>query len=277
MKFDIIVNNVPFNMFKPFKQLANQLAIEQALIISASSDYNMRQSSFENVEYYKYLGKCFPTAQIVASVVVVNPRGAKSFTVEDQQGRQQVVTRNHPIAPGNNIDDYIWAMSVLDLNLPGYTQFKAGQLNRSQAKFSATGIPTVFGMGRQGALFDESNYGASTESINDFARVSWSTVDQTQLSQLSGLGQHKIGISMNTSVGQLGKIMYIPDTMACAMGVRYLTVADQEEAEHVINYLNHPSVKRLVSVIKATVVSNSHQMLAYIPHHTQANKWILNK
>jgi hypothetical protein len=165
MKFDFVVLNPPFGKFKEFKALSESLAKEKALIISGSRDYHNNEKAFENVEYYKYLGDCFPTAKIVASLAIVNPNGAKTFTVEDEQGVQHIISRNHPIPPGKNIQDYIWALGILNLKLPGYNKFQTGNLYRKDAIFDANGVKVAFTMGRAGAAFDQDNYGNSYNEI----------------------------------------------------------------------------------------------------------------
>lgn len=276
MKFDYVVLNPPFGKFKEFKSLSESLAKERALIISGSRDYHNNEKAFENVEYYKYLGDCFPTAKIVASLAIVNPAGAKTFTVEDEQGVQHTVSRNHPIPPGKNVQDYIWALNVLNLKLPGYTKFQTGSLYRKDAIFDANGVKVAFTMGRAGADFDQDNYGNSYNEIQK-QKTAWSTVSISQQKQLGGYGYHAIGISyMANETGHLGNVKYLPPDMGCGEKSYWHPVLDQKDAQEAIRYLNHPDVIRLVSVLKSSVSSNSKETFSLIPHHSQAKKWIPN-
>jgi len=276
MKFDYVLLNPPFGKFKEFKNIAQTLAKEKALIISGSRDYHNNEKAFENVEYYKYLGDCFPTAKIVASLAIINPNGAKTFTVEDEQGVQHIVSRNHPIPPGKNIQDYIWALSILNLKLSGYNKFQTGKLYRKDAIFDATGVKVAFTMGRAGAAFDQDNYGNSYNEIQK-QKTAWSTVNISQQGQLGGYGAHAIGISyMANETGHLGNVKYLPPDMGCGEKSYWHPVTDQADAQEAIRYLNHPDVVRLVSVLKSSVSSNSKETFSLVPHHSHAKKWIPN-
>lgn len=276
MKFDFVVLNPPFGKFKEFKTLSESLAKEKALIISGSRDYHNNEKAFENVEYYKYLGDCFPTAKIVASLAIVNPNGAKTFTVEDEHGIQHIVSRNHPIPPGKNIQDYIWALNVLNLTLSGYDKFQTGNLYRKDAIFDANGVKIAFTMGRAGAAFDQDNYGNSYNEIQK-QKTAWSTVNVSQQGQLGGYGLHAIGISyMANETGHLGNVKYLPPDMGCGEKSYWHPVADQADALEAIRYLNHPDVVRLVSVLKSSVSSNGKETFSLIPHHSHAKTWIPN-
>lgn len=157
-KVDYVLNNVPFGMFKEFKDLAKSLAKEKALIISGSRDYHNNEDAFSNVELYKYLGKCFPTAKIVASLVVVNPNHTSNdILIEDSTGKLVSVQRNHAVAPSTDPYEWIWTQSVLDLKLPGYDQFTTGGLYRKDAMFDPQGIDIAFTMGKVNAEFDDEN------------------------------------------------------------------------------------------------------------------------
>lgn len=273
---DYVLNNVPFGMFKEFKSLAEQLAKEKALIISGSRDYHNNEKSFENVEIYKYLGDCFPTAKIVASLAILNPNGAKSFNIIDSKGISHVVKRNHAIAPSTNVQDYIWALNILDKKLPGYTKFKTGGLYRKDAKFDANGVKVAFTMGKASSPFDSSNYGSSYSDIQK-QQTAWSTVELSQQHLLGGFGEHAIGISyMANEPGHLGNVKYMPPDMGCGEKTYWHPVTDEQDAEAAIKYLNHPDVIRLVSVLKSCVSSNSKETFSLIPHHYYAKSWIQN-
>jgi hypothetical protein len=275
-KVDFVLNNVPFGMFKEFKELAQKLAKEKVLIIAGSRDYHNKEKAFENVEVYKYLGACFPTAKIVASLALVNPNGAKSFNVIDAHSNFNPVIRNHPIAPGTNAQDYIWALSVLDKKLPGYTKFATGNLYRKDAKFNPNGVKLAFTMGRANAPFDADNYGSSNLEIQS-QKTAWSTVDPSQKSLLGGYGEHAIGISyMANETGHLGNVKYLAPDMGCGEKTYWHPVINETDASEAIKYLNHPAVVRLVAVLKSSVCSNGKETFSLIPHHSHATKWINN-
>lgn len=276
MKFNYVLNNVPFGLLKEFKSLAETLAEEKALIISGSRDYHNNESAFKNVEVYKYLGKCFPTAKITASVVTINPKGATKFRVVDKDNKEHVVKRTKPVPPGFNANDYIWAMDILDKDLPGYDKFQVGELFRKDAIFDKNGIDVAFTMGKANAIFDKINYGDSYEEIQKQS-TAWSKVDPSQKSLLGGYGVHAIGISyMANDNGHLGNVKYMPPSMGCGKKTYWYPVKDEDDAYEAIKYLNHPDVVRLVSVLKSSVSSNSKETFSLIPHHSQASKWIKN-
>jgi hypothetical protein len=275
-KVDYVLNNVPFGMFKEFKELAKNLAKEKALIISGSRDYHNNEDAFSNVEFYKYLGKCFPTAKIVASLVIVNPKHTSNeILIEDSSGKFVSVQRNHAVAPANDPQEWIWAQSVLDLKLPGYNQFETGKLYRKDAKFDPNGINVAFTMGKAKSDFDHTNYGKSYSEIQ-LPTTAWSKVEKSQMPLLGGYGQHAIGISYMASIGHLGNVKYLAPDIGCGQKTYWHPVNDQQDAQEAIKYLNHPEVIRLVKVLKSCVASNSKETFKLIPHHFYAKEWIKN-
>jgi hypothetical protein len=275
-EINYVLNNVPFGKFKEFKELAETVASDKALIISGSRDYHNKEVAFKNVELYKYLGRCFPTAKITASLAIVNPAGAKNFKVVDSNGNECVINRSAPIPPGNNTVDYTWAMNIVSMNLPGYDKFETGNLYRKDAIFDKDGLSIAFTMGRANSEFDKDNYGNSYDNIQRQS-TAWSKVSKSQQHLLGGYGEHSIGVSyMANENGHLGNVKYMSPDIGCGAKTYCHPVKDKADAKAAIKYFNHPDVIKLVSVLKSAVTSNSKATFELIPHHSQASNWIKN-
>jgi len=274
-KVDFVLNNVPFGMFKEFKELAQKLAKEKALIISGSRDYH-NGSAFENVEYYKYLGACFPTAKITASVAVVNPKGVTHLNIVNSNGKIYTVAPNPEVTPGDNIDIWIFATDVVNKKLPGYTKAEKGMIDRKSSRIVVDGIPVIFSAGKNGEDFTIENQATTTQSlVKDNTKFCWATIDPLQQDLIGGLGKHKVVVTHAANEpGHLGNPKYAGPTWGCGVNCWFIECVDEDDAKECIKYLTHSDVVKLVKGLKSSVTSNSKAVWKQIPHHTHASSWI---
>lgn len=279
MKFNYVLNNVPFGLLKEFKALAETLAEDKALIISGSRDYHGSPELFKNVELYKYLGTCFPTAKVTAAVAHINPNGISQLKVIDKDDNEYLSSPNPQIPPGDDIDIWLNALNVLKLDLPGYFPGAAkGSIDRTLAKINPNGIPVIFSAGNNGVEFDNNNRATDSESLRkDNTKYCWATVDSSQTNIIGGIGLHKVVVTHAANdIGHLGNPKYAEPKWGCGMNCWYLPCKDKTDAEECIKYLTHPEVVKLVKGLKSSVTSNSQNVWKKIPHHSQASKWIKN-
>jgi hypothetical protein len=276
-KVDFVLNNVPFGMFKEFKELAQKLAREKVLIISGSRDYH-NGGAFENVEVYKYLGACFPTAKITASVAFVNPNGVTQLTIVSGDGKTYTVAPNPEVTPGDNIDVWIFATDVVNKKLPGYVNAEKGTIDRKSSRVVVDGIPVIFSAGKNGEDFTIENQATTPQSlIKDNTKFCWAIIDPLQQDLIGGLGKHKVVVTHAANEpGHLGNPKYAGPTWGCGVNCWFIECADEDDAKECIKYLTHPDVIKLVKGLKSSVVSNSKAVWKQIPHHAQASNWINN-
>jgi len=277
MQFDFVVLNPPFGKFNEFKSLSESLAKEKVLIISGSRDYH-NGSAFENVEYYKYLGSCFPTAKITASLAIINPKGVTQLTIVDKDGIHYNVQPNPKVAPGDDMGIWMFASKVLDKNLPGYTNAEKGQIDRKGSKLNPSGIPVIYSAGKNGEDFTEENRATTVSSlVKDNTKFCWATVDPSQTDLIGGLGKHKVVVTHAANEpGHLGNPKYAAPNWGCGTNCWYIECTDKNDAENCIKYLTHPAVVKLVKGLKSSVTSNSKAVWKKIPHHSVAKDWIEN-
>ena len=277
MKFDFVVLNPPFGKFKEFKALSEALAKERVLIISGSRDYH-NGSAFENVEYYKYLGDCFPTAKVTASLAIINPNGVTQLTIVDKDGAHHNVAPNPTVTPGDDIDIWLFASEVADKNLPGYTNAEKGQIDRKSSILDPNGIPVIYSAGKNGEEFTEDNRATTVNSlVKDNTKYCWATVNASQTNLIGGLGKHKVVVTHAANEpGHLGNPKYAAPSWGCGTNCWFIECVDKEDAEECIKYLTHPAVVKLVKGLKSSVTSNSKAVWKKIPHHSTAKDWIEN-
>jgi hypothetical protein len=276
-EINYVLNNVPFGKFKEFKELAETIASDKALIISGSRDYH-NGSAFDNVELYKYLGKCFPTAKITASLAIVNPKGTSKLTVIDGDGISHLTNPNPCVTPGNDINIWKFAINVLAQSLPGYEDAEKGNIDRKGSRIDPNGIPVIFSAGNQGAEFDDVNRALTTaQLVKDNTKYCWATVDPALSNLIGGLGVHKVVVTHAANEpGHLGNPKYVDPSTGCGMNCWYIICQDKTDANECIKYLTHPDVVKLVKGLKSSVTSNSKAVWKKIPHHSTAKKWIKN-
>lgn len=275
---DYTVMNVPFSMFKEFKELSQKITRKKVLMISGSQNYHDCESNgaFENVEYYKYFGKCFPNAQITGSLAIIDPNGVSSLKVSDEVGVIHTLPPNPRLSPASDVEIWTFAANVLDKGLPGYNTAEKGNISREESILVANGINVVFGAGKVGEGFTEKNRALTPDDLSKSDKFCWGTVDVSQKDKIGGLGKHKVVTTHATKLGSLGNLKYAEPEWGCGMNCWYLECESKEDAEACIKYLNHPDVVKLVKGLKPLVVSNSKSVWSKIPHHTLAAEWIDN-
>jgi hypothetical protein len=278
MKFDFVVLNPPFGKFKEFKALSESLAKEKALIISGSRDYHNNEKAFENVEYYKYLGDCFPTAKITASLAIVNPKGAQQLVIVDGSGAVHTVAPNPEVTPGDDIGVWSFATGVLSKKLAGYIDVEKGQIDRKSSIINPSGIPVIFSAGKNGEDFTIENQATSTQTlIKDNTKFCWAMIDPSQVNLIGGLGLHKVVVTHAANEpGHLGNPKYAGPGWGCGTNCWFIKCNSKKDADECIRYLTHPDVVKLVKGLKSSVTSNSKAVWKKIPHHSHAKKWIPN-
>ena len=255
---DYVLNNVPFGMFKEFKELAQVLAKEKALIISGSRDYK-NSKSFENVEYYKYLGnKAFPTAQIIASLSIVNPNGVTTTQIIDKTGNLHSVPTATMQPPGDDIDGWWLATEVASLKLPGYNA-NMGSLYYEKTTEDPNGTSCIFTVGE-------------IEKPNEFGRTK--KISNSDLAFTKGLGEHKLVISKTGTAGKLGAMKYADPTWVVGFGTYFISFPTKQDVLDAIAYCQSSAVEKLVRGVKPNTVVNGQAIWKQIPHHSTANKWI---
>lgn len=274
---DFVLNNVPFGMFKDFKDLAQNLAKKKAIIISGSRDYH-NGTAFENVEYYKFLGDCFPTAKITASLAIVDPNGVSKLKIIDDNNVEHIVMPNPEVTPGNDIDIWMFATSVINKTLPGYNNAEKGEIDRKGSIIVPSGIPVIFSAGRNGEDFVEKNRATNIQDlVKDTTKLCWATIDQSQLPLIGGIGKHKVVVTHAANEpGHLGNPKYAAPDWGCGVNCWYIECTSKDDAIDCIQYLNCPEVLKLVKGLKSSVTSNSKAVWNKIPHHTYAKSWIPN-
>ena len=275
IEINYVMNNVPFGLLKEFKELAETIATEKALIIAGSRDFQ-DTNNFENVEFYEYLGSCFPTAKIEASSCIVNPKGASSLIIRDQDGINHTTSTNPSVPPGKDFGVWNFAESVVNKKLKGYTDISKGKLTRQDAIVDPSGVPVVFSGGREGEEFDSSNEALNTESLGKATKYCWAKISNYN-QDIVGIGLHKVVVTnIGPDVGHLGHPKYLNPSWGCANGAWMIPCRDKAEAEDIIKYLTHPDTIKLIKGLKPGVVSNSKRVFEKIPMHTEASNWIKN-
>lgn len=272
---DYVILNAPFRQVKAFKAFSETIAREKVMMISGSRDYQ-DLSLFKNVECYKYLGECFPTAQVSASLVIINPNGPSKLDVIDSNGTVHTVAPEPATAPGASIDDWLFATNVISMDLPGYVDATRGAFDREDSIIVPDGIPMLFSAGESGKDWNDENRGTDVDRLcKENTKFCWATLSETQKPDMQGLGIHKVVVTHAANrIGHLGNPKYAGPEWACGTNIWYLPCKDEKDAQDCIAYLNHPDVVKLVRGIKSLTSSNNKSAWAKIPHHKFANRWI---
>lgn len=257
-KFDGGAINPAFAISLELRAIAEKLVTNKLLMVLPSRDFE-NEKALKNLVYYKSLGDRAFSEQVMTSLCVSDvTQNAQETIIEDINGNQIKVT-DLPFAPSENLDDWLYAIKVINLNLPGYNARNGkGNLDYSKAIDVPNGTLCVFTVGDKG----DSNFG-KTKRISD-----------DQLKHAVGLGEHKLMWSKTGSIGKLPALKYGGPDIVHGFGTLSCKFNSEQEVRDAIEYLESAEVSKLVSGIKSNTVVNGVGLMKKIPQHFFKNQWI---
>jgi len=258
-QFDGGAINPAFAISLELRAIAEKLVTNKLLMVLPSRDFE-NEKALNNIVYYKSLGSKAFTEQVMTTLCVSDVTGntINNIIVENLKGEQITVT-DLPFAPSEDLDDWLYAIKVINLGLPGLVARNGkGQLDYSKGKDVAGGTLCIFTVGSKGDV----NFG-QTKNIG-----------QDQLEYAIGFGEHKLVWSKTGSIGKLPAFKYAgPDTVH-GFGTLSCKFDSKEEVLEVIKYLESKEVYKLVKGIKTNTVVNGVGLMKKIPQLAYKDKWI---
>lgn len=259
--------NPPFGESKRLRAIAEQLVTDKLLVVSPTRDFE-NPKSLEDIEYYYPLGDRAFSEQISTALCIVDVTGTKQETViEDCEGRRIKVV-DMPFAPGEDLDDWLYAIQILNLGLPGYEcQYGEISLVKDQPKYQFNG--SVFSVVTSGGIPLVFNPGSKDSEFKKVVNIETQHQDKA-----TGYGKKLLIVSKNGSIGKLGPIKIKPEDYGHGHNTISLTNVDENEINEALEYLNSPEVARLVRGIKTNTIINGVNLWKKIPHHQYKDQWI---
>lgn len=272
---DYSITNIPFGEYSRLRPIIENISSKKVMMIVQANSLR-KSKEYNNIEYYRYLGKCFDNVSALASVIIIDPTGNNNtITIAGSDG-DYIYDKLPPFQPGSIIADFKKALQIISLNLKTYRGIDTGWWYRKDVVdfYDTTGTPIAMTCGYPNIdIIDESKYANTTDKILSNC-YNWSKIDTSKLEKRNGADQHKVGFTGMANEGELGPIKYIPKGIACGKSMLWYPVKDSNEANEMIAYLNNPVVKSFILTLKATAKDNSRDMWALIPHHSEVTKWI---
>lgn len=255
-KIDYMLMNPAFDISVDCLNLARKIVNKKIYYIGPTQDFD-RKDALVNLEYFESLGNKAFDENTTTAFSVYNQNGTDKVTFAFEDGRTHVADAPVTDVPTqNNLDDYIFAQQVKDLDLPGY-EAKCATLYDSHAQEDPNGILCVFTMGKEG----DKEYGNQK------------MIPKSQLDKTLGYGEHKIAISKIGTIGKLGAIKYVPPGVACGSGCYRVIMSSKKEALDTIKYLKSDKVAKLVRGFKTKTPTNGSSVWARIPQMQYDNQW----
>ena len=258
-KFDGGAINPAFAISLELRAIAEQLVINKLLMVLPSRDFE-NEKALNNVVYYKSLGNKAFSEQVMTTLCVSDVTGnpIDNIVVENLKGEQITVT-DLPFAPSEDLDDWLYAIKVINLGLPGLVARNGkGQLDYSKGKDVPGGTLCIFTVGSKGDI----NYG-QTKNIGP-----------DQLEYAIGFGEHKLVWSKTGSIGKLPAFKYADPNTVHGFGTLSCKFDSKKEVLEVIEYLESKEVAKLIKGIKTNTVVNGVGLMKKIPQLAYKDKWI---
>lgn len=250
MKFDVVIGNPPYKIYRQFITKSKELSSCVALIVPSTNFKDI--SNFSGISHYTFKGCYFKNIQLLVSWFIYKENYNGEINVLSSDKFYQV--NNLLIAPTDDIFRFELTNKILKLNHSGI-QINSGRLHRSKSIIDNDGIKCILSAGRHNQSFDEV------------------TISPSQLNLVSGINKHKVVFSSLYTIKAIGPIKYAGKEYSCACGCRYISVNSIEEADNLISYLNSKLIKFIIPVLKGTSVTNSKDVFSKIPFVNIDHKW----
>lgn len=257
MKFDVVVGNPPYqngdnsNFYREFVSLAKQLSDNVALVVPSSMFKDL--SEFNHLTHYSFKGTAFAGIQIVASWFIWRKSHTGDCVVLFPNG-EIFAESQFFIAPTTDLNQFRLVNRLLKDQYLGIS-VQMGKLSRNKVIHDDNGVMCIWSAGRKGQDFD-------------CVKVANSLV-----SQLSGIGLHKVVFSGDYTTTAIGPTKYAKPEYGCALKAHFVEVSSYDEAMNLIMYLNSKFVKYIIPVIKGTSTKNGKTVFKLIPKIDLTRQW----
>lgn len=256
-KFDVVVGNPPYQngensaFYKLFVSKAKSLSTTVAFVVPSSLFKD--SSEFRGVQHYAFKSCAFQGIQLVVSWFVWSKDFGGPCYVHFPDGGMAAVSEI-VVAPTTSAAQFNLVDRLLKKKLPGFV-IACGTLSRNKTVPDRNGIKCIWSAGRKDQEFD------------------FSVVSPSLLSQLAGIGEHKVVFSGDYTTTAIGQIKYAGPDYGCALKAHFISVASEDEARILIKYLNSKFVRAIVPVIKGTSTKNGKTVFKSIPKVDLTRTW----
>lgn len=267
MKFDVVIGNPPYQnnrdklFYQKFVNKSFELSCNVVAMIAPAgwtsiadlkSDFTKKITN--GLILYKYLGNYFSNVQLMTvyfiSEIIPKTAEVQLYSLEDNI----VIPRKDIIYFPTKTTLGISIIKKIKNSGNSGLISKSGKITRREAIIvDNSDYRCIFTAGRKGADFD------------------WKFVDS--LKGVHGIGDHKVIVTHQTSIENLGEVKYASPNYGVGMGCHAFKVHDKTSAENLIYYLETKFIKIIVKTLKGSVASNSHSLFSNIPLLDFNKRW----
>lgn len=257
MIFNEGIMNPDFGNTPELRRVAEKIC-KRLTLISDTNHFAQRLDNFNNVEQFENLGRgAFKDAEVTTCISRINPKKDDN-KIKIIGGNKSITYEGIPyFVPGNDLDEFIWADSIVKKGLPGFDANCGALYTQDVIPPKTDSIPLIFTVGKQ----NEKEFGRMLEC------------DISQKRDATGYGGYKVAMSKSTAIGKIGALKFAGPEYGCGHNCVSIICKSRKETIDTITYLQSDKVKRLVKVLKGSGVINTKGIFRKIPNLSQSGLW----
>lgn len=256
-QYDAVIMNPDWDLTSEFMEIARTIVKPTGTIVTIHDAKYANEHDWSKVAEFEYTGNSFANVQLTSAVSVIKLQDVSETLLKDATGNMMAVLPDTiKVGPAGNLQSWFFANSVLGYNLLGYESI-TGSLDRQDMRVSAASdaIEIVQTVGRK----------------ND--PLNLVKVESVLADQIAGIDDIMIVMGVDYEPGKIGPLKIKPKGVGIGNRVRGIKAKSMAEAKRIIDHLESPEVKMLVSVLKGYTAKNGVKMFRLIPTHTETFNW----
>jgi hypothetical protein len=259
-QYDAAIMNPDWELTSEFVDIARTIVKSTGTIVVIHDAKYANDHNWNQVAEFEFTGNSFNNVQLTSAVSVLKLQDVSETLLKDSAGNMMaVLPETIKVGPADDLKSWHIANTILGLNLKGYESI-TGSLDRQDMKLSVASdaIEVVQTVGRK----------------NDPLNIV--KVDSSLQAQIAGVDEIMVVLGVDYEPGNLGPLKVKPKGVGIGNRVRGISAKSMADAKRIIDHLQSPEVKVLVSVLKGYTAKNGVKLFRQIPTHNEKSDWKAN-
>jgi hypothetical protein len=256
-QYDAVIMNPDWDLTDKFVEIARTIVKPTGTIVAIHDAKYANEHEWSRVAEFEYTGNSFTGVQLTSAVSVIKLQDVSETLLKDATGNMMaVLPETIKVGPAGNLQSWFVANYILGYNLEGYESI-TGSLDRQDMKLSTT----------KDAIEIVQTVGRKNDPLNIVK------VDSSLAGQIAGINDIMVVVGVDYEPGHLGPLKIKPAGVGIGNRVRGIKAKSMAEAKRIIDHLQSPEVKVLVSVLKGYTAKNGVKVFRQIPTHAEKFDW----
>jgi hypothetical protein len=258
-QYDAVIMNPDWELTDEFVEIARTIVKPTGTIVAIHDAKYANEHTWSRVAEFEYTGNSFTGVQLTSAVSVIKLQDVSETLLKDATGNMMaVLPETIKVGPAGDLAKWHFTNTVLGYGLEGYESY-TGSLMVNDKNWVDSIDPNAFEVVQ--------TVGGKDKPL-EIAKV-----DSAKQSENVGADQIMVVMGVDYDCGKIGPLKIKPKGVGIGYRVRGIPAKSMAEANRIIDHLQSPEVKVLVSVLKGYTAKNSVKVFRQIPTHTEKFDW----